>query len=148
MTDRREVPPEWPAYRAGWQTTGPTRAPQDTAYPGDGYAYSPRPASHTPVPPAGAPYAPAPRAEAGAHPASPGPRHAPQPPARSRTRVRRADASRWHWLLLVPIVMPLIPAVYNRFEPTLFGIPFFFWGQLAFAFLASAVIAVVHLMVR
>lgn len=68
-----------------------------------------------------------------------------QPSAR---RPRRADANRWNWLLLVPIVVPLMPGLYNRMEPTLFGVPFFYWSQLGFAFLASAVIAVVHLKVR
>ena len=70
----------------------------------------------------------------------------PQRPTRGRAR--RLDANRWHWLLLIPIVIPLVPALYNRMEPTLFGLPFFFWSQLAFAFLASAVITVVHLKVR
>ena len=68
--------------------------------------------------------------------------------AQHRTGERRSDASRWHWLLLVPIVIPLIPGLYNRMEPTLFGLPFFFWSQLGFAFLASAVITFVHLKVR
>jgi hypothetical protein len=72
--------------------------------------------------------------------------HPPQQPAPGRGR--RLDANRWHWLLLVPIVIPLIPGLYNRMEPTLFGLPFFFWSQLGFAFLASAVIAIVHLKVR
>lgn len=70
----------------------------------------------------------------------------PQQPA--VRRARRLDASRWHWLLLVPIVIPLIPGLYNRMEPTLFGLPFFFWSQLGFAFLSSAVITLVHLKVR
>ena len=73
-------------------------------------------------------------------------RRPPQQPVARRTR--RLDASPWHWLLLVPIVVPLIPGLYNRIEPTLFGLPFFFWSQLAFAFLASGVIAFVHLKVR
>lgn len=85
---------------------------------------------------------------------SPGPQHgtgewrslrertAPRKPPGARTR--RPDASRWHWLLLVPIVVPLMPFLYNRIEPTLFGIPFFYWSQLSFAFLASGVITFVH----
>ncbi|MFI7545060.1 DUF3311 domain-containing protein [Actinoplanes sp. NPDC049599] len=71
-------------------------------------------------------------------------RTAPRRPA----RVRRADASPWNWLLLVPIVLPLIPGLYNRIEPTVFGIPFFYWGQLSFAFLASGVLTFLHLKVR
>jgi hypothetical protein len=66
-----------------------------------------------------------------------------RPPGRP-ARTRRPDASRWHWLLLLPIAVPLLPVLYNRVEPTLLGIPFFYWGQLSFAFLASVVIAVVH----
>ncbi len=38
---------------------------------------------------------------------------------------------RWHWLLLVPLVVVLIPQVYNKTRPSLFGIPFFYWYQLA-----------------
>jgi uncharacterized membrane protein len=44
----------------------------------------------------------------------------------------RSDRSPWNWLLLVPIVVPLIVPFYNRVEPTLFGWPFFYWMQLAF----------------
>jgi hypothetical protein len=73
-------------------------------------------------------------------------RRPPDQPAPRRTR--REDASPWHWLLLVPIVVPLMPGLYNRIEPTLLGVPFFYWGQLGFAFLASAVIAFVHMKVR
>lgn len=62
----------------------------------------------------------------------------------SNARTRRPDASPWHWLLLVPIVVPLVPSLYNRIEPTLFGLPFFYWGQLSFAFLSSTVIMLVH----
>jgi uncharacterized protein DUF3311 len=68
----------------------------------------------------------------------------PQPPRRTR----RLDASPWHWLLLVPIVLPLMPSLYNRIDPTFLGLPFFYWCQLGFAFLASIVIAIVHLKVR
>ena len=44
----------------------------------------------------------------------------------------RSDRSPWNWLLLIPIVVPLIVPFYNRVEPTLFGWPFFYWMQLLF----------------
>jgi uncharacterized membrane protein len=44
----------------------------------------------------------------------------------------RSDRSPWNWLLLVPIVVPLLVPIYNRVEPTLFGWPFFYWVQLLF----------------
>jgi hypothetical protein len=68
-----------------------------------------------------------------------------EPPA---SRTRREDRNPWHWLLFIPIVLPLMPGLYNRIEPTLLGIPFFYWSQLGFAFLASGVIAFVQMKVR
>ena len=71
----------------------------------------------------------------------------PPPPPVAR-RSRRLDANPWHWLLFVPVVLPLIPGLYNQLTPALFGVPFFYWFQLAFAFMASGIIAFVHLKVR
>ncbi len=65
--------------------------------------------------------------------------------ARHDGRPGRADGSSpWHWLLWVPIVIPLMPVLYDRMEPRVLGIPFYYWSQLAFAGLASLVITVVH----
>ena len=61
---------------------------------------------------------------------------------------RRPDANRWNWLLLVPIVVPMLPPFYNRLEPAYLGLPFFYWSQLGFLFLASGIILVVHRRVR
>jgi len=36
----------------------------------------------------------------------------------------------WYWLLLVPLIGTLIPPIYNREDPTLIGVPFFYWYQL------------------
>lgn len=87
-------------------------------------------------------YAPPPAQAPGAWP----PRHPDQTvgtPVATK-RKRRADASRWHWLLLIPIVLPLLPPLYNRMEPTLLGLPFFYWCQLAFAGVAAVITAIVH----
>ena len=43
----------------------------------------------------------------------------------------RTDRSPWNWLLLVPLLAVLYPPLYNRVTPELFGIPFFYWYQLA-----------------
>jgi hypothetical protein len=37
---------------------------------------------------------------------------------------------RWYWLLLVPLAGTLIPPIYNSEDPTVIGIPFFYWYQL------------------
>lgn len=64
------------------------------------------------------------------------------------TQPTRTDRSPWNWLLLVPIVLPLITLVYNRENPHLFGWPFFFWFQLMFTLLAAAITAIVFVATR
>ncbi|MEV5410160.1 DUF3311 domain-containing protein [Thermopolyspora sp. NPDC052614] len=64
------------------------------------------------------------------------------PPARHR------DRSPWNWLLLVPIVVPLIPALYNGVDPRIGGFPRFYWLQLAFVLLGIAATTTVYLMTR
>jgi hypothetical protein len=44
---------------------------------------------------------------------------------------RTTDRSPWNWLLLVPVLAVLWPPLFNRNDPELFGIPFFYWYQLA-----------------
>jgi hypothetical protein len=46
-------------------------------------------------------------------------------------------------LLLVPIVGPLLAWTYNRTDPTLFDIPFFYWFQLMWIPVGVAVTALV-----
>ncbi len=52
---------------------------------------------------------------------------------------------RRYWWLALPMIAPLLVPVYNRTEPALWGVPFFFWYQLWCAVLAMVVIAAVHL---
>jgi hypothetical protein len=49
---------------------------------------------------------------------------------------KRSDHSPWNFLLLVPIVLPLLTFLYNSETPKLFGIPFFYWFQMLLAPLA------------
>jgi hypothetical protein len=58
---------------------------------------------------------------------------------------RPAKARRWiYLLLLVPWVFLMWPASYMRWEPTLYGIPFFFWYQFAWVFITSGLTAIVY----
>ncbi|MEY9835008.1 DUF3311 domain-containing protein [Streptacidiphilus sp. EB103A] len=59
-----------------------------------------------------------------------------------------SDRSPWNWLLLIPVVLPLLTFVYNRETPRLLGFPFFFWFQLLFTLLAAAVTALVFLLTK
>jgi hypothetical protein len=54
------------------------------------------------------------------------------------------DRSRWHWLLAIPAVVPLLTPLYNRTEPRFAGIPFFYWAQLAFVGLVVGVVTLVY----
>lgn len=61
-----------------------------------------------------------------------------------RLRPRAGDHSRWHWMLVVAVVIPLLTPLYNRVEPRLFGLPFFYWSQMAFIGLAAGVTTAVY----
>ncbi|MCW2880257.1 MAG: hypothetical protein JWQ95_4357 [Sphaerisporangium sp.] len=62
----------------------------------------------------------------------------------SDERPARSDRSPWNWLLLVPIVIPLVPALYNSDEPRLLGFPLFYWLQLAFIILGVTATTIVY----
>ncbi|MBV8153937.1 MAG: DUF3311 domain-containing protein [Candidatus Eremiobacteraeota bacterium] len=46
-------------------------------------------------------------------------------------------------LLIVPFVATLLPFLYNHPEPALFGMPFFYWYQLAWVLITAAILGVV-----
>lgn len=46
----------------------------------------------------------------------------------------------WLLLFLIPFVAVLWVPFYNRIEPTVFGVPFFYWYQLLSVVLTSVVI--------
>ncbi|BCJ36191.1 hypothetical protein Athai_36940 [Actinocatenispora thailandica] len=57
---------------------------------------------------------------------------------------RRSDRSAWNWLLLLPIVIPLITPLFNRDSPRLGGIPMFYWLQIAFIVLGVGATTIVY----
>ncbi len=58
------------------------------------------------------------------------PHEPPRSPAEGRPPVR-SDKHPLNWLLLLPLLATLYPPLYNRTDPELLGIPFFYWYQLA-----------------
>ncbi len=70
------------------------------------------------------------------------------PPQVSGQRPARSDRNPWHWLLLIPIVLPLFTFFYNRETPSVAGFPFFFWFQLLFPLLAVAITTLVFLLAK
>jgi Protein of unknown function (DUF3311) len=65
----------------------------------------------------------------------------PLPPQRSRQPGIRWN--KWNLLLLVPLFLLLTP-LYNRVDPTLFGIPFFYWFQMFSLIISVAVTMLVY----
>lgn len=61
---------------------------------------------------------------------------------------RRSDRSPWNWLLIVPVVVPLLVPLYNHRDPELFGWPFFYWVQLVFVALGVVTTGLVYRMTR
>jgi len=72
------------------------------------------------------------------------------PPTRtSRGRRTQRGGPRWvYWLLVVPALLAMWPPLFNRLEPTLFGMPFFYWSQFALILLAMLVTAIVHVVTK
>ena len=60
----------------------------------------------------------------------------------------RSDRSPWNWLLIVPIVVPLLTPLYNFDGPRLAGFPAFYWIQFLFILLGVATTSTVYLMTR
>ena len=59
-------------------------------------------------------------------------------------RPRREVNRGWYWLLAVPLVLTLIPTLYNHEDPRLIGIPFFYWYQMAMIPLSVACTVLVY----
>jgi hypothetical protein len=63
----------------------------------------------------------------------------------SRTAVaRRGSSSPLSWLLVLPFIGVLIPAFYNKKDPELGGVPFFYWYQMLWIVISVAVTVVVY----
>jgi hypothetical protein len=59
--------------------------------------------------------------------------------------VKRIRAPWVRALLLIPFAATLAVPLYDRIEPTIGGVPFFYWYQLLWVVLAAAIVGVVFL---
>jgi hypothetical protein len=82
-------------------------------------------------------------------------RRGPDRPGSERVRpdlpdkdVGNPDWSPWVLLLIIPVVLPLLTFIYNRVHPMLFGMPSFYWIQLAFVPMSAVCTGLVYLMTR
>ena len=66
----------------------------------------------------------------------------------SKDAAARPSSRHWYWLLLLPwIAMIWVPS-YNRVEPQLWGLPFFYWYQLLWVLISAVITALVYFMTR
>jgi hypothetical protein len=57
---------------------------------------------------------------------------------------KRRYSRGWLLLLILPYIALCFPQIYARSTPQLLGFPFFYWYQLAWVILASAIMGVVY----
>lgn len=60
------------------------------------------------------------------------------------TQPKRGGWNWWYLLFIIQIVVVLWPPFYNFADPYLFGIPFFYWGQLLFVLVGAVLTAIVY----
>ncbi|MGA0566602.1 DUF3311 domain-containing protein [Rathayibacter sp. KR2-224] len=51
-------------------------------------------------------------------------------------------------LIALAIIMPLLVPLYAFAEPALWGIPFFYWYQLLWVFIAAGLLGIAYLVIR
>jgi hypothetical protein len=71
-----------------------------------------------------------------------------EPPAVRAAARRHVNTPAWNLLLLLPLVGVLLPWIYNKADPTLGGIPFFYWYQMLWIAISVLVTLVVYRMTR
>ena len=61
---------------------------------------------------------------------------------------KRSEWSPWYLLFIIEFVMVLWPPFFNKLEPTLWGMPFFYWYQLACVIVGAVITAIVYYRTR
>ena len=57
---------------------------------------------------------------------------------------KRGEWSGWYLLFLLEFALVLWPPFYNKVDPTLWGMPFFYWYQLLCVIIGSVITALVY----
>ena len=62
----------------------------------------------------------------------------------SAEKRKRGGWSWWYLLFVIQFVVILWPPFYNKVEPTLIGIPFFYWFQLLWVIVSAVFTATIY----
>jgi hypothetical protein len=57
---------------------------------------------------------------------------------------KRSGWSGWYLLFLLEFALVLWPPFYNKVDPTLWGMPFFYWYQLLCVIIGAVITAIVY----
>jgi hypothetical protein len=57
---------------------------------------------------------------------------------------KRSDWSPWYLLFIIEFVMVLWPPFFNKIDPTLWGMPFFYWYQLLCVIISAVITAFIY----
>ena len=71
-----------------------------------------------------------------------------EPMANLQSAPRRGGWSWWYLLFVVEFLLIIWPGFFNSIDPTLWGIPFFYWYQLLVVVIGAALTAVVYFATR
>jgi Protein of unknown function (DUF3311) len=61
---------------------------------------------------------------------------------------KKEKVSWWYLLFVVQYAVVLWPPLYNKAEPAVLGVPFFYWFQLAWVVVSAVITAVVYFATR
>lgn len=59
-------------------------------------------------------------------------------------KISRTKRMVWYVILFIPFFVAIWVPLYNRIEPSVFGIPFFYWFQFALIIVAAIVTALAY----
>ena len=59
-------------------------------------------------------------------------------------KISRTKRRVWYVILFIPFFVAICVPLYNRIEPSVFGIPFFYWFQFVLIIVAAIVTALAY----
>lgn len=59
-------------------------------------------------------------------------------------KISRTRRTVWYVILFIPFFVAICVPLYNRIEPSVFGIPFFYWFQFVLIIVAAIVTALAY----
>jgi len=59
-------------------------------------------------------------------------------------KISRTKRVVWYVILFIPFFVAIAVPLYNRIEPSVFGIPFFYWFQFVLIIVAAVVTALAY----